>query len=566
MGASETQERCAIGITIGNSNSSIAHTGVEGKAEAIANEEGDRHIPSILSYVDGEEYHGTQAKAQLIRNSTNTVAYFRDFLGKDFKSIDVTNCHASAHPQAQDATVAFSIRDAVKEQPNLVSVSEIMTRHLRRLKQSASDFLGKDVNAAVVTVPTNFSEEQSAALSAAAKEAGIEVLQFISEPVAALLAYDSKLDSQVTDKIVVVADFGGTRSDVAVIAARGGLYTVLATVHDYELGGAQLDQILIDHFAKEFIKKHKTDPRENPRSLAKLKMESEATKKALSIGTNAAFSVESLVDGIDYRSNINRTRYELLAGKIFTAFTRLLEDAVKKAGFDILDVDEVICSGGTSHTPKVARLIQNLFADATVHAPATSPAAINPSDVTARGAAIQASLIEEFDKEDIEQSAHPMVTVTPHLSHAVGVELVSENAEVVFKPLLAAETALPARRSAQYTVKEAGDVIIRVSEGKSEIKVTKPEPKKDSKEKADGDEDDDDDFDSDEDEEEEIREVVWKPTKALAELAVHGVKANAKVEVMININEHLAMQITAREIGSKSGVRGVIEGAKERSA
>ncbi|KAI5302352.1 hypothetical protein KEM56_000761 [Ascosphaera pollenicola] len=567
MADSETQqERCAIGITIGNSNSSIAHTGVEGKAEAIANEEGDRHIPSILSYVDGEEYHGTQAKAQLIRNSANTVAYFRDFLGKDFKSIDVTNCHASAHPQAKDATVAFSIRDTAKEQKNVITVSEIMTRHLRRLKQSASDFLGKEVNAAVITVPTNFGEEQSAALAAAAKEAGIEVLQFISEPVAALLAYDSKLDSQVTDKVVVVADFGGTRSDVAVVAARGGMYTVLATAHDYELGGAQLDQILIDHFAKEFIKKHKTDPREDARGLAKLKMEAEATKKALSIGTNAAFSVESLVDGIDFRSNINRTRYELLASKTFSAFTRLLEDAVKKAGLDILDVNEVICSGGSSHTPKVARLVQSLFSEASVLAPATNPAAINPSDVTARGAAIQASLVEEFDKEDIEQSSHPMVTVTPHLSHAVGVELVAEGADAVFMPLLHTETALPARRSAQYIVKEAGDVIIRVSEGKSEIKVTKPELKQKEPKAEKGDDEDDSDLDSDEEEEEEIREVVWKSTKPLAEVAVRGVKANAKVEVMISINELLAMQITAREVGSKSGVRGAVEGVKEGSA
>ncbi|KAI5294537.1 Hsp70 protein that interacts with Zuo1p, partial [Ascosphaera acerosa] len=203
-------------------------------------------------------------------------------------------------------------------------------------------------------------------------------------------------------------------------------------------------------------------------------------------------------------------------------------------------------------------------------APATNPAAINPSDVTARGAAIQASLIEEFDKEDIDQSAHPMVTVTPHLVNAVGVELAptEEGAGPVFKPLLPAETALPARRTARYTAKEAGDFVIRISEGKSELKITKPEPKeKEAKEKSgedgeDADEDDDSDFDSDEDEEEEIREIVWKPTKALAELAVRGVKAGAEVEVQVNINEHLTMQITAREVGSKNGVRGVIEGQK----
>jgi len=220
-------------------------------------------------------------------------------------------------------------------------VSEITTRHLRRLGTSASDFLGKTVNAAVVTVPTNFSERQRDALKTAAKDAGIEIIQFINEPTAALLAYDARPDTKMSDKIVVVADFGGTRSDVAVIASRGGMYTILATVHDYEFVGAQLDQVLMDHFAKEFMKKHKVDPRENARSLAKLKLEAEATKKALSLGTNASFSVESLAEGIDYASTINRTRYELLANKAFSGFTRLVEGVMRKAELDILDVDEV---------------------------------------------------------------------------------------------------------------------------------------------------------------------------------------------------------------------------------
>ena len=259
-----------------------------------------------------------------------------------FDSIDPTPCHASAHPQKCQSTISFSIQDTESETQNLVTVSEITTRHLRRLASSASDFLGKKINSAVITVPTNFSEQQKEALSEAAKEAGIEVLQFISEPVAALLAYDARPEAKLADKLVVIADLGGTRSDIAVIASRGGMYSVLSTSHDYELGGTQLDGILIDHFAKEFIKKNKTDPRENSRSLAKLKLEAEGTKKALSLGGNASLSVESLADGIDFSSTINRTRYELLASKVFGGFTRLIEDAVKKADLDILDIDEVI--------------------------------------------------------------------------------------------------------------------------------------------------------------------------------------------------------------------------------
>lgn len=206
--------------------------------------------------------------------------------------------------------------------------------------------MGHQVNAAVITVPTNFTDQQKRALDQAAKAAGIEVLQFISEPVAAVLAYDARAESQISDKIVVVADLGGTRSDIAVIASRGGMYSILATAHDYDFNGAKLDDVLIDHFAKEFAKKNKTDPRENPRSLAKLKLEAEATKKALSLSSNASISVESLADGIDFGSTINRTRYETLASKIFAGFTRAIEGAVKKAELDVLDIDEV-----SAHTP-----------------------------------------------------------------------------------------------------------------------------------------------------------------------------------------------------------------------
>ncbi|OOF95947.1 hypothetical protein ASPCADRAFT_207273 [Aspergillus carbonarius ITEM 5010] len=557
-------ERFAIGISFGNSSSSIARLNAEGKAEVIANEEGDRQIPSVLSYIDGEEYHGTQAKAQLIRNSKNTVAYFRDYLGKDFKSIDATPCHNSAHPQQSDSTVAFSINDTTDETPSTVTVSEITTRHLRRLKQSASDFLGKQVNAAVITVPTDFKDAQREALIASANAAGLEVLQLIHEPVAAVLAYDARPEAVVTDKLVVVADLGGTRSDAAVVACRGGMYTILATAHDYELGGATLDKIVIDHFAKEFIKKHKTDPRENARGLAKLKLEGEATRKALSLGTNATLSIESLADGIDYGSTVNRTRYELLSGKVFAQFTGLIDQVVKKAGLDVLDIDEVIFAGGTSHTPKIAQLARNIFPEkTTILAPSTFIGAINPSELAPRGAAIQASLIQEFEKEDIEQSIHPMVTATPHLQNAIGVEFTSGET-VDFKALLNAETALPARRLAQFPApKEGGDVFIRVCEGVREIKVTKPEPKaKEEKPAKTEDDEDDSDFDSDEDEEEEIREIIWKTEKPIAELAVKGVKAGSKVELTVHVNADLGLQITAKEVGGQSAVRGVVEAPK----
>ncbi|KAL8794735.1 MAG: hypothetical protein Q9195_002689 [Heterodermia aff. obscurata] len=554
-------ETFAIGISFGNSNSSIAYTSGEGKAEVIANEEGDRQIPSFISYIEGEEYHGAQAKSQLVRNSRNTIAYFRDYVGKDFDSIDPTPCHASAHPQQHESTIAFSVQDTTSDSPSTLSVSEIATRHIRRLASSASDFLGKKVNAAVLTIPTNFSDEQKDALSESAKNAGIEILQFISEPVAAVLAYDARAEAIISDKIIVVADLGGIRSDVAVVASRGGMYSILSTAHDYETAGTQLDQVLIDHFAKEFIKKHKTDPRQNERSLAKLKLEAEATKKALSLGSSASLSVESLADGVDFSSTINRTRYELLGGKVFSGFTRLIEEAVRKADLDVLDIDEVILSGGTSHTPVIARRLTTLFPPQTpILSPSTLPSALNPSELPSRGAAIQASLISAYDPSDIAQSTHPALTATPHLSRAIGVLVISDSeSRGVFKALLEAETAVPARRVGVFAVPGGGgDVLVKVCEGEREIKVSKPEAKeKQVNGKAGSEDDSDEDDDEDEEEEEEeVREKVWKVGTVLAEAAIRGTKKGAKVEVTVNVGADLGVTVTAREVGGQGGVRG----------
>ncbi|CCC07804.1 hypothetical protein SMACR_01370 [Sordaria macrospora] len=558
-------ERTVIGITFGNSNSSIACT-VDDKAEVIANEDGDRQIPTILSYADGDEYYGQQAKAFLIRNPKNTVAYFKDFLGKDFAAVDPTHNHASAHPEDVEGTVSFTVQEKEEGEASKLSVSEVTTRYLRRLIEAASEYLGKKVTSAVMTVPTNFGDKQKVALLAAAAAANLEVLQLINEPVAAALAYDARAEAEVQDKIVVVADLGGTRSDVTVVASRSGMYTILATVHDYDFHGAALDKVLIDHFAKEFMKKHQVDPRENARSLAKLKAEAEGTKKALSLSANASFSIESLANGIDFTSSINRLRYETIARSTFEGFTRLVDSAVKKAGLDALDIDEVILSGGTSHTPRIAVNLGYLFPQTTkILAPSTTPAAINPSELNARGAALQASLIQEYEAEDIDQSTHAAVTTVPHVNNAIGVISLNEAGEEVFVPVVAPETAVPARRTVHVAApKDGGDVLVKIVEGNTHIKVTKPEPKvKDESKSAkveDADEDgEDSDFSDDEDEEEEEkREKVWKIGSTLAEAAIRGVKKGGKVEVTILVDANLSVTVTTREVGAKTGVRGTL--------
>ncbi|CAI4210821.1 unnamed protein product [Parascedosporium putredinis] len=490
----EPGARTVIGIALGNSNSSIAVT-IDDKAEVIANEDGDRQIPTVLSYADGDEYYGGQAKNFLVRNASNTLAYFKDFLGQEFKAIDPTHTHASAHPKDQDG-VSFSIQDkGPEDEASIVSVSEVTTRYIKRLVTAGSEYLGKPVTSAVITVPTNFNEKQREALTKAANAAGIEVLQLVSEPVASVLAYDARPEATVEDKIIVVADLGGTRSDISIVASRSGMYTVLATVHDYEFAGVHLDQALIDHFAKEFMKQHNS------------------TKKALSKSNNASFSVESLADGHDFSITINRLRYEMVARKVFEGFNRLIEGAIKKAGLDVLDIDEVVLAGGTGHTPRIAHNLVSLFPESTtILAPAINVASLNPSELAA---------------EDIEQSTHPAVSTVKHLSNAIGVLTVGADGEEVFTPIVAPETAVPARRSITFPAPaNGGDVLIKIVEGNTHIKVTQPEPKAKPQAK-DGDSDDDSDDESDE-EEEQRKSATVSIREAGAQGGVRGnIKASS---------------------------------------
>ncbi|KAF2861465.1 heat shock 70 kd protein cognate 1 [Piedraia hortae CBS 480.64] len=541
--------RTVIGIAFGNSYSSIAYIS-DDKAEVIANEEGDRQIPSILSYVEGDEVHGTQAKAQVVRNPRNTIAFFREFIGKRFEDVDVSPCHASAHPMALEETVAFKVEEMPGTESTL-TVSEVVTRHLRRLRQSAEDFLGKKVDAAVFTVPANFSDDQIKALSVSAEAAGIEPFQFISEPVAALLAHETKQQMQkpgspVNDQIALVADLGGTRSDISVVASRAGIYTTLATVHDYEFCGQKLDQVLVDYAAKEFLKKNKeaTDPRKTAKSLAKLTREAESVKKALSLGSTATFSIEGLVDGLDFTLSVNRSRFELLANKEFMSLQRMIESAVEKAGMDVLDIDEILLAGGTSHIPRIAANLKTHFPDSAVIAPSTSPSAVNPSELIARGGAIQANLVCAYDIADVQENTQPVITVASHTSKAIGIV----DADGSFTTILPEHSSVPARRTCSVPVPKGGDVLVRIAEGKREIIVTKAEatPKNDS-------EDDDSDEES---EPAEIRSKAWTAGKVLTEACLRDVPQGGKVRMQLDLDAKGAMTLSCMIEGKKGGVRG----------
>lgn len=526
-----------IGITFGNTSSSIAVAANDGKIDVIANPDGDRSIPSVLSYVGADEYHGAQAKSQLIRNPKNTIINFRDYIGKSFDHVDVSLSNLGAPAiKTDDGKVGYQItRDNGKVET--VTVAEASKRHLIQIKAAAEDFIGKSIEGVVITVPTDFTDAQRAELSHISNEAGLKVLQLINEPSAALLAHLSRDEDRfLQDKIYVVADFGGVRSDAAVIAVRGGILTILATAHDHKLGGDLLDDSLSEYFAKEFEKKYKTNPRSNARSLAKLKNESIVVKKTLSNVQTSTCSIESLADGFDFHTTINRLRYELTARQVLSSMTSFVESVVSKAGLENLDIDEVLLVGGSSHTPKLAANVSMVFPESTtVVSPALDSKAINPSELVCRGAALQASLIESFEEDEVKESLQPVVVNTQHLSKSIGIK----DAQGKFQPIIVAETAYPIKKSIEVTNGDSAAVIVELYEGKRTIKETVIEPEQNS----------DDSEDEYSDDEPEIKkEVVYEAGDLLAELSLKDLKPNSKLEVTLNITHEGTLHTSIREL------------------
>lgn len=541
-----------IGLSFGNTTSSIAIE-KEGKLEVIANQDGDRAIPSIISYTGADEWHGIQAKAQLIRNPQNTVTNFRDFIGKPFDKIDPTFNHRSAHPIEKKGAAGFSLKNKDEGDAEILSINEVAVRHLDRLRDSAADYIGKDIDGVVITVPTDFTEAQRKALVSIAGDANLKVMQVINEPTAALLAHVAARSANKTgsleSKVILVLDIGGTRTDGAIITNRGGMFNILATHHDYELGGYNLDEALVNYFAKEFEKKHKVDPFKEPRAVAKLYAESEDVKKTLSNTTTATFAVESLAGGLDFHASINRFRFETTCRPVFTRIASFVQHIIKNAGLDVLDIDEVLLAGGSAFVPKVAGTVAALFdQDVTaVIAPSLDTKAVNPNELAVRGAALQASLISIYDQKEIDESLQSVVTVAPHTVKPIGVLIEGQDKQLI--SIVDSNTPLPYRTSRILeSPTGAENVLVALYEGESEIKVTTVEKPKKEEGAA---EEEEDSWDEDEDDEpEEVRSKIIKPTKKLAEIAVKGITTGSKIEVMINITRDLKLQIAARELKS----------------
>lgn len=244
-----------------------------------------------------------------------------------------------------NGTPAFTVE--IDGKPTTLTAHECAVRYLKVLLSYATDFLGRPITHAVVSVPANFTSAQTKALTAAAEEAKIKVVQTVVESAAALAAYAQTLLTEEDkvpsiDRNSVVLDVGGTSTTVTVVAVRDGLFVPVSTVTDNSLGGEAFDAKLMDWFSKEFTKKTKV-PLEasNHRALMKLRLAVEVTKKSLSASNSAPCSVESLAEGMDFHGSVNRMRFDLVSAAIYSKIIAKVEEALEQAKLDPLQIQEV---------------------------------------------------------------------------------------------------------------------------------------------------------------------------------------------------------------------------------
>ncbi|CAO1616350.1 unnamed protein product [Sympodiomycopsis kandeliae] len=577
-----SSESAVIGVNLGHSFSSIAAINQHGRADVIANEDGERQLATRIAFNEDQVYIGNQATPQLVRNAPNVIDQFINLLGRGYSDLsDAEKKRTSS--QVIDSTGIPSFKVTIDGKETTLSAHDVAVRYIRSLFNTAKDFLsGVPIAGAVLSAPLSFSSHQLTALKAAATEAGLIVLQIVPSPAAAVAAYgltspgpggklpahpdgdegESYTPGTEIDRNVAVVDMGGSSTSVTVLAARAGIYSLLSNVREDGLGGSQVNDALVNYFAKEFTKKTKVPIEEsNARAWAKLRYEAEHTKRALSASTSAQCAVESLAEGVDFSGSINRMRLDLLAGPVYGKVVKTVEEALKKAGLDASQVDEVILAGGSARLPGLTNQLLALFPE---DGPTKLTDSIDADQVIARGCAVHAHTIANTSEDaperkhlvdlELDSPLNNKSLQTPVTSKPVGLVLPSSEKDVesravdgqLFVTLLPSSTPLPARRVYTLPTSASGSVLLSFAEGTSDVKVVKIDPPA-----RDEDDDEEDDF---EDEPEEKKIPIIKPNKErLAEVTYQAAAKGEKVRVELIAQANGAIKITVGE-GEKSKV------------
>ncbi|KAL8259941.1 hypothetical protein R6Q59_027894 [Mikania micrantha] len=397
---SQKLKGAAIGIDLGTTYSCAAvWFDRKKRVEVISNEQGNNITPSCVAFNDAEILIGEGAKYQIARNPANTVFDVKRLIGCRF-----------CDPQVQKDMKSwpFKIVEGLAEKPTVMvklkgedkkyAPEELSAMVLKKMKECAQAFIGREVTDAVITVPAYFNNNQREATLEAGAIAGLNVMRLINEPTAAAIAYglDHRLDQTWQNvKNVLVFDLGGGTFDVSLLKiSKTGVIDVIAVGGDTHLGGEDFDATLVSYCIQDFEKKHRENITNNPRALARLKVACEKAKKDLSSATFATIDIDCLYGGIDFSIKISRAKFEELNSSYFEKCIKLVEKCLCDGEIEKENVDEVVLVGGSTRIPKVQSLVEEFFDGKAVCK------SMNGDEAVAFGASILAARLSGDDETD----------------------------------------------------------------------------------------------------------------------------------------------------------------------
>ena len=439
----------AIGIDLGTTNSCVAVV-QGGEPVVIPNQEGTRTTPSVVAITDkGERLVGQIAKRQAITNPENTIFSIKRLMGRKYVSPEVDH----AKKRLPYRIVEASNGDAhVEIAGKKYSPPEVSAMILQKLKQAAEDYLGEKVTEAVVTVPAYFDDSQRQATKDAGRIAGLNVLRIINEPTAAALAYG--MDKKKEEKVAVY-DLGGGTFDISILEIGEGVIEVKSTNGDTYLGGDDFDLRIIDWMVEEFRKDQGIDLKNDKMALQRLKEAAERAKIELSTATeteiNLPFVTADATGPKHLLMKIARAKFEQLTADLFDNTIGPCKNALSDAGLSAGSIDEVLLVGGQTRTPKVQQTVQTFFGK-------EPNRTVNPDEVVAVGAAIQAAVLKGDVKEVL------LLDVTPL---SLGIETLGG----IFTKIIERNTTIPTKKSQVFSTATDNQpaVTIKICQGEREM-------------------------------------------------------------------------------------------------